>query len=327
MAERLSGRARGSEADSAAFHDRDYRAKHETDVFGEKAERFVSRHRDKPWFAFVAFHSPHTPTFTEPKYDDNYGELEMPYRASLNEEDVSDKPAWVRELPRVSDEVRAKDTAHNRDRARAMRSVDDAVGDLLDRLKETGELENTYVVLWNDNGYHMGQHRLPKGKRTVYEEDVRYPMVVRGPGVTPDARDTRLVVGTDLLPTFLDMAGAPSPAYVDGRSLLPSLTGAQTTEPTPWRRSVLLEGYDDGFENKDYAPPDFKAIRTEDGRTYVEYATGEREFYRLKTDPYQMQSLHDDPAYSEEVGVLSVRLAALKDCSGDGCRTAEGSIP
>ena len=125
--------------------------------------------------------------------------------------------------------------------------------------------------------------------------------------------------GTDLMPTFLEMGGATIPEYVDGRSLMPLLSG---TKP-PWRDSLLLEGYDDGFENKDYVPPDFKAIRTSDGRTYVEYETGERELYDLRTDPHQLRSLHEEPERAVEVTALAARLQALKDCAGKGCRCAE----
>jgi arylsulfatase A-like enzyme len=167
----------------------------------------------------------------------------------------------------------------------------------------------------------MGQHRIPAGKRTVHEEDVRYPMVVRGPGVGHGAKDERLVSGADLMPTFLELAAAPIPEYVDGRSLVPLFSGSDL----PWRDSLLLEGYDDGFENKAYVPPDFKAIRTSDGRTYVEYETGERELYDLRTDPHQLRSLHDEPERAVEVSALSARLQALKYCSGKECRDAEKS--
>ena len=197
-----------------------------------------------------------------------------------------------------------------------MRSVDAAIAVLLRCLRETGQIENTYILLWNDNGYHMGQHRIPEGKRTVYEEDVRYSMVVRGPGVGHDAKDERLVSGTDLMPTFLKFAGAPTPEYVDGRSLVPLLSGSEL----PWRDSLLLEDYDDGFGDKTYGPPDFKAIRTSDGRTYVEYETGERELYDLRTVPRQQRSLHDEPERAVEESALSARLEALKYCSGKGCR-------
>jgi N-acetylglucosamine-6-sulfatase len=297
----------------------DLSRRHEADILGSKAESFVRNAKGSPWFAYVAFNSPHNPTYTEPKYSDNYRNQDSPKSPAFDEVDVSDKPDWVRQLPRISDQDEAMYNRKHRDRLRAMRSVDDAVAGLLRSLRETGQLDNTYVVLWNDNGYHMGQHRIPEGKRTVYEEDVRYPMVVRGPGVGHDAKDERLVSGTDLMPTFLELADALPPEYVDGRSLVPLLSGSKL----PWRDSLLLEGYDDGFGDKTYIPPDFKAIRTADRRTYVEYETGERELYDLRTDPRQLRSLHDELERAVEVSALSARLQALKYCSGKGCRCAE----
>lgn len=314
----------GSYADGKIYENGGLKAydlsrRHETDILGLRAESFARNAKGSPWFAYVAFNSPHNPTYTEPKFADNYRGQRYPRSPAFDEADVSDKPEWVRQLPHISDQEMARYGRKHRDRLRAMRSVDDAVAGLLRSLRGTGQIDNTYVVLWNDNGYHMGQHRMPEGKRTVYEEDVRYPMVVRGPGVGHDAKDERLVSGTDLMPTFLELAGAPIPEYVDGRSLVPLLSGSDPS----WRDSLLLEGYDDGFGKKAYVPPDFEAIRTSEGRTYVEYETGERELYDQRTDPRQLRSLHDEPERAVEVSALSARLEALKYCSGKACRSAE----
>jgi len=311
--------ANGKIYENSRLNTYDLSRRHEADILGSKARSFVRNAKNSPWFAYVAFNSPHNPTYIESEYSDNYKDQGSPKSPAFDEADVSDKPNWVRQLPRVSDQDRATYNRRYRNRLRAMRSVDDAIAGLLRSLRETGQIDDTYIVLWNDNGYHMGQHRIPEGKRTVYEEDVRYPMVVRGPGVGQDVKDERLVSGADLMPTFLELAGAPKPEYVDGRSLVPLFSGTDL----PWRDSLLLEGYDDGFANKAYVPPDFKAIRTSDERTYVEYETGERELYDLRTDPRQLRSLHDEPERAVEVSALSARLEALKYCSGEGCRGAE----
>ncbi len=311
--------ASGKIYENGALNAYDPSRRHETDVLSSKARSFMKDAKGSPWFAYLAFNSPHNPTHTEDEYADHYRGQSYPGSPAFDEAEVSDKPRWVRQLPRVSDQDRAKYDRKHRERLRAMRSVDDAIAGLLRSLRQTGQLGNTYVVLWNDNGYHMGQHRIPEGKRTVYEEDVRYPMVVRGPGVKPGATDERLVSGADLMPTFLELASAHTPEYVDGRSLVPLLSGSEI----PWRDSLLLEGYDDGFAGKPYVPPDFQAIRTSKGRTYVEYETGERELYDLGGDPHQLRSLHDKPERAREVSALSARLKALRYCSGEGCRTAE----
>ena len=79
-------------------------------------------------------------------------------------------------------------TRHNRERLRALRAVDDWWRRSWRPSHETGRLDNTYVVYTSDNGFHMGQHRLFVGKTTAYEEDIRVPLVMRGPGVPAGQR-------------------------------------------------------------------------------------------------------------------------------------------
>ena len=97
-------------------------------------------------------------------------------------------------------------------------AVDEAVGRLIDALRESGELENTYVFFTSDNGWHAGEHRLTTGKWTAYEEDTRVPLIVRGPGV-PEGRELEhLALNNDLAPTFADLSGVTPPDFVDARS-------------------------------------------------------------------------------------------------------------
>src|ERR671916_104372 len=218
----------------------DLSERHETDILGTKAATFIrnASESEKPFFAYIAFNTPHDPSYTEDQYRGAGNGIGYPpsfnehkgagnridYSPSFNEEDVSDKPRWVRQFPRLDAETVASYHAKEQQRLEAMRSVDEEVDHLLNVLREAGELNNTYFVLWNDNGYHAGEHRIPRGKRTPYEENVRYPLIIRGPGVYQDVAPPHMVVGTDLMPTFLDMAAVQSPSYVDGRSLMPLLT-------------------------------------------------------------------------------------------------------
>ena len=88
-------------------------------------------------------------------------------------------------------------------------------------LEDTGRLDNTYVIYTSDNGFHMGQHRLFIGKTTAYEEDIRVPMAIRGPGVPEGVSGSQpMVLNNDLAPTFAAIAGVEPPSFVDGRSFL-----------------------------------------------------------------------------------------------------------
>ena len=120
----------------------------------------------------------------------------------------------------------------------------------------------------------------------------------------------KLVLNTDLASTCAELAGTTFAD--DGRSLLPLFRG----ESSPWRTSILLEGYEG-----DELPASYQALVTESHK-YVEYDNGEKELYDLVDDPYEMESLHEsaDPAFLDD---LKARLEALRDCSGDGCGEAE----
>ena len=114
---------------------------------------------------------------------------------------------------------------------------------LKDKLRETGELSNTYLILTSDNGYHLGQHRLGAGKMTAYEEDMRVPLAISGPGVASGGAK-HMVLNTDLAPTIAALAGAAPGIVPDGRSfasLLPD--GRSGITPDGFRRRFMEENW------------------------------------------------------------------------------------
>ena len=127
----------------------------------------------------------------------------------------------------------------------------------------------------------------------------------------------------DLAPTLLELAGASKTLVLagDGRSLVPLLDAADPAR-VPWRESLLIEHFGGGapFRVRSYS-----GIRSETD-VYIEYANGEREYYDLGKDPYQMKNAAPSlpPAFLEK---LTTRVAALKACKAEGCRTAEGTAP
>jgi arylsulfatase A-like enzyme len=211
------------------------------------------------------------------------------------------------------DQERAQLSEWHRNQLRSLRSVDEMVGALLGLLWERGELKNTYVVFTTDNGVHMGEHRWWLGaggsKNTAYEEAAGVPLAVRGPGIPADQVRPQLALNNDFAPTFADMADAPVPEDVDGRSLLPLMNSTPTQS---WRTAVLNEKPGGGGY--------FSLIT--DRYTYVEYKTGERELYDRQQDPYQLSSIHltASPALLDS---LHARLAQLKACAGQSCQTGE----
>jgi arylsulfatase A-like enzyme len=135
-----------------------------------------------------------------------------PKRPNFDEADVSDKPSFLRDEPRVTAEKRAYYNESYRHRLRSLKAVDEViVNRLLNTLIDVGELDNTYIIFTSDNGIHMGEHRLRKGKGMAYEEDIHVPMVIREPDVRQGAVCQEIALNTDLAPTMADIAGVEPP--------------------------------------------------------------------------------------------------------------------
>jgi arylsulfatase A-like enzyme len=121
-----------------------------------------------------------------------------------------------------------------------------------------------------------------------------------------------LVANIDLAPTIADWAGVQAPKYVDGRSLVPVLEGTQTS----WRRWLLFEYFLSGHP--------YVGVRTAGGESYIEYESGEKEYYDLRVDPWQPRSGHAMPQNAERLARLSKTLSGLESCEAAECRTADG---
>ncbi len=293
--------------------------RHDTDLFADKAASFVrTAAGGAPFFMYLSTNAPHTPAYVPKRHEGMFSNVALPKPPSFNEADVSDKPAWVRDVPRLtSDDVGDLQLLH-RKRLRSLQSVDEMFGRLVDALKDTGQLSNTYVVFTSDNGYHLGEHRL-LSKSTPYEETISVPLLVRGPGVPRGVSRPAMALNNDLAPTLADLAGVNPPSFVDGRSLGPFLSAAS---PASWRSAFLVEHRRSANEGP-YARlvTDYDAVRTAD-HLYVEYGTGEKELYNLDNDPHELNSIHRT-AGADLKRQLASRLDDLRGCAAEGCRSAE----
>ncbi len=286
-------------------------ADYETDVIARHAMTFIgaSAMARVPFFAFVAPRAPHSPATPATRDKHVHDGLRAPRLPSFNEKDVSDKPPWIRKLPELSDVRKAKIDNRAEKRAETLQALDDLVAGIVGRLNDRRVLSNTYIFFTSDNGWHGGEHRIAKDKWRPYEEDVHMPLLVRGPGVEAGRQAHKLVLDTDYLPTFTDLADAKMPDYVDGRSLEPVLEG----KATAWRNAILLEA------SGRYSPA-YRGIRTSDGRKYVEYTGGGKELYHLGRDAYELRDAYNP---KNPPVTLAKRLEKLVGCDAAGCQEAE----
>lgn len=287
---------------------------YQTDVLARKAVEFIddSSRDPRPFFLYLAFSAPHLPANPAPRHEGALGNLRAPRTASFNEEDISDKPRWMQQqVPRLTaSNIERLDRRYTR-RAHSMLALDEAVQDVVSALERRGLLENSYVFFTSDNGYMMGQHRFPETKDALYEESIRVPLIVRGPGVPAGAASDGIALNIDLAPTFAELAGIEPLVPVDGRSLLPLLSGAPGAG---WRGDFLVaHGRSGGI-------PAYAAVHTLE-HVYAEYDTDEieTELYDLRRDPEQLDAI-DPHTRGALVRRLSARLFELAECRAESCR-------
>jgi arylsulfatase A-like enzyme len=198
-----------------------------------------------------------------------------------------------------------------------VQSVDDNVGRLLEWLDANGLKENTVVIYTSDQGFFLGDHGL-FDKRFMYEPSVRMPFVVRWPaGIKPGSTSDAIGINCDFAPTFLDLAGVPTPKDMQGRSFLPLWKGQK---PRDWRRAMYYRYYHDPGDHNTRA---HYGIRTETHKLIYFWKKDQWECYDLVADPEEMHNLYNDPKAQKVVANLKRELTRLKKELGDNDQFAD----
>lgn len=277
-----------------------------TDVLADQAVDFVrSAPADRPFFLAFTPSAPHAPITPPPRYAGAFEGVDIPRETSFAEQDVSDKPSWVRALPAIKAEEQAQLAADRQGESEALLAVDDAVRRIVDEIAARGDLDSTVIVFLTDNGFSFGAHR-HVGKSCPYEECVRTPLAIRVPGVR-SASIPFLASNVDLAPTFAGLAGIP-PRPSDGFDLR-ALFDSQIDAPDIHREGAVIEYLGSGD-----VPP-WHGVRTADF-TYVEYEDGEVELYDRtgavgSADPGELDNRATDPAYAAARAGLGALLQTL----------------
>ena len=284
-------------------------AAYKTDVLRDHAVRFImDAPENQPIYLQFCPTAPHGPSVPAARHRSSFPDAEVKREPCFNEADVSDKPSPLQDMPLLGPaEIAAMDRVEG-DRLRTLLAADEAIVAVVDALQRVNRLEDTSIIVASDNGYLLGHHRLLEMKGTPYDQAIRTPMLAWGaPFKTP--RDRRLACNVDIAPTFAALAGITMPRS-DGFDLL-------------------------GGHARDYAlltmPGNMQApvgtgLRSEE-LMYVEYVTGEREFYDRRVDMGELVNLLPpgssfdaaSPVGLPAISDLSARARALGRCAGVGC--------
>jgi arylsulfatase A-like enzyme len=202
--------------------------------------------------------------------------------------------------------VRWKYHRYIRNYLRCIKGVDESVGRMVSFLKENGLEDNTIVIYSSDQGFYLGDHGW-FDKRWMYEESLKMPLIVKWPGVTKAGTVNRhLVQNLDYAETFLDVAGAPIPDDMQGRSLTPLLKGGA---PADWRKSIYYHYYE---YPSVHMVAGHNGIRTDRYKLIRFYQFDEWEFYDLEKDPDELQNEYNNPDYADVIRTLTNELEQLR---------------
>lgn len=303
-----------------------------TDVVAEQSRQLVRdlHAGDRPFFLWSSFLAPHGtcrgssertcsgPPPAADRHADILGDVRLPVldSPSFNERDVSDKPPDSLDAPVSPSEQQHLFTQ----RIRTLAALDEAVVGIVAELELTGELANTVLLFTSDNGYLFGEHRITE-KNVPYEEAVRVPLLVRGPGIPAGERRSQTVAMIDLAPTIARLAGATPRRRIDGIDLAPYLLADR---PQRDRALLLQAGSRARVESRAW---NYRALRT-DRYTLVRWQSPRFwELYDRRLDPWQLHNVHDNPRYAQVRHLLHRHFVRMLDCRGSGCRRPPPVLP
>lgn len=296
-----------------------------TDIITDLSIDFIrNRPSDKPFFLMYHHKAPHRNWQPNEKHRRQYENYEPPipptfdddYRgksdasrqatmhidADLNDNDLKIKPPAGLSGAELK---RWKFKRYMQDYLACVASVDDNIGRFLDYLDQSGLADDTIVVYTSDQGFFLGEHNF-FDKRFMYEESLRMPFLIRWPKrIKAGSVSQGMILNVDFAPTFLEAAGAKVPAEMQGRSILPLLSGRV---PKDWRTSMYYRYYHPGHHNV----AAHYGVRTSRYKLIFFNQLNQWEMYDLQKDPLEMRNVYADPGYVRIVGQLKKELSRLK---------------
>jgi len=302
-----------------------------TDVIADMTTEMLSQRPDseRPFYLWANYVAPHTGGGDEPDdpkvvFDDPEAQLATTrpadrHRDLFDDEDLPDVPEmwrgpddsrWSSE-PR-SDDFRSAMREVNQQRLESLQAVDEAIRDTVQALRKQGELDDTYVIVTSDNGFMTG-HNNKMGKLLPFDNSVRIPILLRGPGLPRGVTTDLAVTNPDLAVTIAALAGAEPGRTVDGADVSTWLAEGRTGH-----RIIPIEAWPVGGARPKRRI--YSGIRY-GSYTYVVPRGGRPELYDRSVDPGELRNLADDPAYAPVVERLAEWDERYRDCAGATCPT------
>lgn len=253
-------------------------------------ERLAEKHDSSLWLG-VGFYRPHVPQFAPQKWFDLYPleTLQLPEVIANDLDDISPYGIDITRLKHVAPTFQW--VIENREWKPLVQSylacvsfVDEQVGKVLTALENSEYKDNTYVVLFSDHGFHLGEKER-FAKRSLWEDGARTPMIIIGPGIPKGKTCSQPVQLLDIYPTLLELTGLEADPMHEGHSLVPLLKNPEAEWPHMARTS--------------FGPGNY-AI-TSDGYRYIHYNDGSEEFYDHASDPHEWNNVVENPAYADLV--------------------------
>ncbi len=277
--------------------------KHASELVADYSVKFLEQaaKEDAPFFMNIAFNAPHDPRQSPKEYIDMYplDRIKLPENF-LPEYPYKDDIGCGRHLrdeslapfPRTEYAIKVQ----RQEYFAIITHMDHQIGRILDALEKSGKADNTYIIYTADHGLSCGHHGL-LGKQNMYDDSVRAPFIVVGPGIKADVKIDTPIYLQDAMPTTIELAGAPVPSYVDFKSLLPLLNGKEEEH-----YSAIYGAYQDR-----------QRMVTKDGWKLIYYPSIRKtRLYNLEADPLEKNDLADNPEYAAKVASLEKELEQLR---------------
>ncbi len=305
-------RARGGDLDELrASEDRVPPELHQTTWASDRAIEFIQRERDRPWLLSVNIYDPHPPFIPPRVYRERFDANAMP-GPHFRESDLAQQARLARiDFQGTAERPEERDAKAIQAAYYAMIAlIDDQLDRILDAIDATGQRESTVVIFTSDHGESLGDHGLLQKGCRFYEGLVRVPLIFRGPGIESGLRSDALVELIDKSASILDLAGVEIPEWVQGRSLLPILSGE--TAPDHHRDFVRCEYFDALSSDFTGGAGTFATMyRDRRYKQVVYHGHGLGELYDLDEDPHEFDNLWDRPEHRElRAGLLAASFDA-----------------